>query len=305
MLIGFAAQLVDGSMGMGYGVTSSTLLLLAGFAPAVASASIHLAEVTTSVVSGIAHGRLGNVDRRMALLLALPGAAGAFVGATLLASLPADRVKPWVSAVLLALGFSILLRYARRRAPAATAPPGPLFLIGLGLGGGLLDAIGGGGWGPVVTTTLLARSAVLPRLVIGSVSLSEIAVAVAATAGFALTMGWETFAWQWVVALMAGGVVAAPVAAWTVRRVQRSTLGVMVGGTILLTNARYLLAWAGAAPLAAWAAYLAVGALTLTTLLSVRRSRRSPRVPLASPLDGGRRVAGEPVTARDRLAVGP
>lgn len=280
VLIGFAAQLVDGSMGMGYGVTSSTLLLLAGFAPATVSATVHLAEVASTVASGLAHRRLGNVDPRLVLALALPGAAGAFAGATFLSSVPGERIKPWVSAALLALGLSIVYRFARQWPQARPSRPlSAAVLLLLGLVGGFCDAAGGGGWGSIVTATLLARPAAAPAVVIGSVSMSEVAVTLAATAGFAWTLGTRAFALPWVAALVTGGVVAAPLAAWLVRRLARQPLGIMVGGTVALTNLRTLMRWSGAEPWLAWGSYAAVLFVTLWALLRVSGRPEATRDP--------------------------
>lgn len=269
------AQFVDGSMGMAYGVTSSSLLLLAGFSPAAASASLHLAEVATTIASGAAHHRLGNVNRSLALTLALPGAVGAFFGALLLSSIPGESVKPLVSALLLCLGLSILIRFSRRSTGSVPARPLPRWLLTpLGLVGGVMDALGGGGWGPIVTTTLLARSSVEPRTVVGSVNISESAVAIAATLGFALSMGINSFQLPWVLALMIGGALAAPLAAWIVGRVPQHILGISVGGVILLTNLRTLAGAVGASTGATLALYMAAVAITAAALtLGILRRR--------------------------------
>src|SRR5690606_17911802 len=156
---GFAAQLIDGALGMGYGVTSSSLLLTLGIAPALASASVHAGEVATTLVSGLAHWRFGNVDSRLVLYLGLPGAAGAFCGALLLSSLPLEAARVGVSAFLFLLGAVVLGRFLRPgpRRRVSSGPVSPRWIAPLGFIGGLLDASGGGGWGPVTTTTLIAR----------------------------------------------------------------------------------------------------------------------------------------------------
>lgn len=243
-LVGFAAQMVDGALGMGYGVTSSSLLIMNGILPAMASASVHMAEVVTTMASAVSHWRMRNVDHRIIKALVAPGAIGAFAGAVLLASLPGDIMKPYVAGVLFMLGVLILIRFARRQQipsiPGGIQTPGKRFLSGLGLVAGFLDATGGGGWGPVATTTLLARTATPPRQVIGSVDASETAVALAASLGFLITMGSDAFNVAWLLALMAGGVIAAPLAAWLVYRMPAHLLGVFVGGLIIATNVRTL-----------------------------------------------------------------
>jgi len=250
---GFVAQLIDGSLGMGYGVTSTTLLLTVGLTPALASASVHLAEIGTSGISGASHWRLGNVDFRVLLLLGIPGGVGAFLGAVVLSNLSLDAARPWVSVVLLVLGGVILFRFlhARRtnRAPAAlhdssprtdpAAPPSPLrsvLLAPLGIVGGFLDASGGGGWGPVTTSTLMASGRLRPRTIIGTVSGSEFIVSIAASVGFLLALGSSGIQWDIVAMLLIGGSIAAPISAWLVRHFDDRALGTAVGGLIILIN---------------------------------------------------------------------
>lgn len=242
-LAGLVAQLVDGSLGMGFGVTSSTFLVAAGIAPAMASASIHLAEVGTTLVSGVAHHRLGNVDWRTVAVLAVPGSVGAFAGAHLLVSLPAEVARPWVATLLFLLGVYVLWRFLSLggRRPEFSGRLSRRFLVPLGLAGGALDAVGGGGWGPVGTTALLSSGRLAPRLVVGSVSASEFMVALGGSIGFLMALGRAGVNWGFVAALLAGGMVAAPLAALLVRRLPARVLGVAAGGLILLTNSRTVL----------------------------------------------------------------
>lgn len=242
-LIGLLAQLVDGALGMAYGVTSTSLLLLFGLSPAAASASVHLAEVVTTAASGLSHWRFGNIDRHVVRTLVLPGSIGAFGGAYFLASVSGETIKPFVSAFLLALGAYILLRFLVAR-PGFRPKRGRVprrFLAPLGLFAGFADAVGGGGWGPITTPALMMRRDLEPRRVIGSVDTSEFAIALSATVGFALSMGFEPVHWLWVGALVLGGIIAAPIAAWLVKVMPSHVLGVLVGGVILLTNMRTLL----------------------------------------------------------------
>ncbi|MED1864395.1 sulfite exporter TauE/SafE family protein [Fictibacillus nanhaiensis] len=244
-LIGLFAQLIDGSLGMAYGVTSTSLLLVAGIAPAAASASVHLAEVVTTAASGASHIKFGNVDRQVVLRLILPGSIGAFVGACFLSNLPGDFIKPYISIFLIILGIYILYRFLFKLGEKKATTNGKPFtkkqLIPLGLLAGFLDATGGGGWGPVTTPVLMAKQDMKTRKVIGSVDTSEFAVAVSASIGFFIALGWEQVEWLWVGALMLGGVVAAPIAAWLVRLIPSHILGVLVGGLIIITNTRTLL----------------------------------------------------------------
>ncbi|SFI61899.1 sulfite exporter TauE/SafE family protein [Thermoflavimicrobium dichotomicum] len=247
-LIGFVAQLVDGALGMAYGVTSSSLLLIAGVAPAVASASVHMAEVVTTAASGISHLRFGNVDKQAVVRLVIPGSIGAFLGACFVSYLPGDVVKPYVSTFLLLLGFYVLFRFLMmKRITQEKNESKPLpkkerrFLATLGLVAGFVDSTGGGGWGPLTTPVLLSRKNTEARKVIGTVDTSEFAVAVSATLGFFISLGWEQIRWEWVIALMIGGIIAAPIAAWLVKLMPARILGVLVGGLIVITNLRNII----------------------------------------------------------------
>ena len=244
-LFGLIAQLVDGSLGMAYGATSATLLLAAGLNPAVASASVHLAEVGTTLVSGASHWRFGNVDWRLVLRLGVPGAIGAFVGASVLSSLSTEAAAPIMAAILLAIGVWLLLRFTNREAPSdaqiSRAPLPTRFLSPLGAVAGFIDATGGGGWGPVSTPALLVTARIEPRKAIGSVDTSEFIVALAASVGFLFALGREAVDLPIAGALLAGGLVAAPIAAWLVRHLPPRMLGASVGGLLVLTNLRSLL----------------------------------------------------------------
>lgn len=242
-LVGLAAQLVDGSLGMAYGVTSTTLLLAIGTNPAAASATVHLAEIGTTLASGLSHWRFGNVDWTVVRRIAIPGAIGAFTGATVLSMLSTDVAAPIMSGILLALGLYILARFTLRGMPRRNLgkPVRRRFLGPLGLLAGFVDATGGGGWGPVGTPALLASGRLEPRKVIGSIDTSEFIVAVAASIGFLVGLGSESIDSSWVAVLLLGGVIAAPIAAWLVRYVPPRILGSAVGGVIILTNIRTIL----------------------------------------------------------------
>lgn len=274
-LVGLAAQLVDGSLGMAYGVTSTSLLLAVGTAPAMASASVHLAEVGTTLASGASHWKFGNVDWRVVRRIAVPGAIGAFLGATVLSRLSTESAAPWMSGILLALGVYLLVRFTfgslRRRAGEVRSR----FLVPVGLFAGFVDASGGGGWGPVATPALLVDGRLEPRKVIGTVDTSEFAVAVAASLGFFLGLGSEVLDLQVVTALLAGGIVAAPIAAWLVRLVPPRLLGAAVGGLIVLTNTRTILRAADLEASLGWTAYpLVVVVWAAALVAAVTRHRR-------------------------------
>ena len=237
-IVGAVAQLVDGSLGMAYGVTSSTLLLATGVAPAAASAAVHFSEIGTTLVSGFSHHKLGNVDWRTVGIIAVPGGLGAFAGATFLSSIPGDTAKPWVAVLLLGLGAYVVYRFLALggRRPTFQGKLSAAFLAPLGVVAGLMDAIGGGGWGPVGTTSLLSSGRLEPRKVVGSIDTSEFVVAVGGSLGFLFALGRQGIDFQVAGALLVGGVVAAPFAAWLVRHLAPRVLGVAAGGLIVLTN---------------------------------------------------------------------
>jgi uncharacterized membrane protein YfcA len=283
-LVGLTAQLVDGALGMGYGVTSTTLLLLAGVAPAAASASVHLAEIGTTVASGVAHWRFGNVDWSVVRRIALPGALGAFAGATVLSGISTKLATPWMAGILLALGCYLLVRFSRPLRSRVRRPPRSRFLAPLGLVAGFVDATGGGGWGPVATPTLLVSGRMEPRKVVGSVDTSEFVVSAAASIGFLVGLGSEGFLLPMVAALLAGGLIAAPIAAWLVRVVPAQLLGAVVGGMIVLTNARTLMNVSDLVPAAlrpAGYGLVVVGWL-LAVVLAVKALRRAEAMPVSS-----------------------
>lgn len=283
-LTGLVAQFVDGALGMGFGVTSSTVLVTYGVAPAVASASIQLANVGTGVASGLSHHRFGNVSWPLVAKLGVPGAIGGFSGATVLSSLSGDWIVPAVAVVLLGLGTVVLVRSARgdltRRPEAQERTDGGLrrrFLTPLGLVGGFLNAIGGGGWGPVATPAIMASGRVEPRHVIGSVSAAEVMVTLAASVGFFFGLSGDGLEISLVLAMMAGGVAAAPFAAYVTGRMPPAKLGVWVGTFLLVLNSRTVLVELGAPP-----------ALTVTVLAAIATaglvvSRRTSRTTQLEP----------------------
>lgn len=235
--VGLCAQLVDGALGMAYGLVSSSVLLAFGVPPASASAAVHTAEVVTTGISGAAHARLGNVDRRLFLRLAIPGMVGGVIGAYVLTRIPGDAIKPFIYAYLFVLAVVILLRATGRRIPR-----GEVKRVGLlGFFAGLLDASGGGGWGPMATSTLLARGG-QARTSIGTVNAAEFVVTLAISITFLLNIGIQH--WQVVAGLLVGGAIAAPLAAYLVKHVpERAVLGA-VGVLILgISSYQVLHAW--------------------------------------------------------------
>lgn len=278
-VVGAIAQLIDGSLGMAYGVTSTTLLVAAGIAPAAASASVHFAEIGTTLASGFSHHKLGNVDWRIVRILAIPGALGAFAGATILSSLPADLAKPIVGVILLALGLYVLYRFLALggRRPEFRGRVRTGFLIPLGLVGGTLDSLGGGGWGPVGTTSLLSSGRVEPRKVVGSIDTSEFVVAVGGSLGFLVGLGAAGINWGYAAALLIGGVIVAPIAAWLVKHLPARVLGTAAGGLIVVTNARTLLVWADVSSAVVTPLLLALVAAWIAGIVwAVRAERNAP-----------------------------
>jgi uncharacterized protein len=229
--VGVIAQAVDGALGMAYGVTGSTFLLSAGASPAVASASVHIAEIFTTGVSGIAHAKLGNVNRKLFLRLLIPGTIGALVGVVLVTQISGKALKPWIAAYLLVIGVYILSKAFRQ---IKLRTDDPKHVGKLALFGGFVDSVGGGGWGPVVTSTLVGTGND-PRTTIGSVNFAEFFLTLATAAGFTLLAVQGT--WPVVAGLVVGGLFAAPFAALLVRKLSTRTLLVAVGVMITCLSA--------------------------------------------------------------------
>jgi uncharacterized protein len=230
ILIGFAAQLVDGALGMAYGQISSTLLISMGVPPAAASAGVHTAETFTTAVSGISHVAHRNVDWRLFVRIAVPGVIGGVMGAYVLTQIDASTAKPFVLAYLTALGLylfyrGVMHRHTERR-PRVVSP--------LGLVGGFLDAAGGGGWGGIVTSNLLVQGG-NPRKTIGTVNTAEFFLTVTISATFLATLGWKAFTYA-TLGLLIGGVLAAPFGAWIAKRVNPDVLLTFVGVLLTLTS---------------------------------------------------------------------
>ncbi len=236
VLVGFLAQLIDGSLGMAYGVSSNSFLLAVGIPPAAASASVHTAEIFTTAISGFSHWRFGNVDRKFVWGLLVPGVVGAAIGAYVLTSIDGNAIKPFIAVYLLIMGARILYK-AFTIAQAHEREPKPALLIPLGLVGGAFDALGGGGWGPIVTSTLISTGHT-PHKTIGSVNFSEFFVTLTAAVTFILTIGLTH--WKVILGLLLGGVIAAPLGAWLAKRIPAKFLMIIVGTLIILLQIRVL-----------------------------------------------------------------
>lgn len=238
-LVGSTAQLIDGSLGMGFGLTSSTLLVTLGASAAVASAAVHFAEIGTTLASGVSHWHAENIDKKILFRLAIPGGIGAFLGATFLSFIDLSSSKIFISTLLLFLGFLLLYRnvFKSQGQVNMVEITNPNFLTYLGFTGGFVDSSGGGGWGPIVTPTLITTTATEPRKVIGTVSAAEFVVALSASTGFLLQIGRIDIDWGIVGGLALGGVIAAPIAARLVGKLPARQLGIVVALAIIALNA--------------------------------------------------------------------
>lgn len=238
-LAGGLAQLVDGTLGMGFGVTSATVLLALGIAPATASAATHAAKIPTTFVSGISHWRAGNVDPQVLLRVALPGAVGGFLGAVILTSISLEAAKSSMAGLLLFFGVVILARFGfgLRIIPTPKSGHTARWLSPIGLLGGFVDATGGGGWGPVVTPSLMTVTRHEPRRVVGTTNAAEFVVALSVSTGFITGAAHQDIPWLPVIGLMVGGVIVAPIAARLAGRLPHAPMGAMVGGLVILVNA--------------------------------------------------------------------
>jgi len=280
-IVGFIAQLVDGSLGMAYGASSATLLLAVGVAPALASASVHLSEVATTLASGVSHWKFGNVDWGKFGWLTIPGALGAFGGALAVSAISAEAAAPFVALFLFLLGVYILSRFAFRRShrPVVAKPIARKFLSPLGLVAGFLDAAGGGGWGAINTSTLMSTGRMEPRKVVGTVDTSEFLVSVAASIGFFIALSFADIPWGIVAALLVGGVIAAPLAAFIVRLVAARILGTAVGAIILITNMKTFLEAVGVGGGTATVIYLLIAIVSVAAIafaIFVTRQEETP-----------------------------
>lgn len=238
ILTGFVAQMIDGALGMAYGVSSTTLLTSLGVPQKFASAAVHASEVVTTGISGFSHWRLGNVHFDLARRLVIPGVIGGVVGAYVLSSFEGAIIKPFVAAYLAIMGLIIIYRAFRRPAPREVRS----WLAPLALGGGFMDAVGGGGWGPIVTSTLVARGNA-PRFTVGSVNMTEFFVTLSQSITFVVALGSGEFLkyGNIILGLLIGGVVAAPLAAFAAKKLPHRPFMLLVGALIVALNVRTLI----------------------------------------------------------------
>lgn len=275
-IVGGIAQFVDGSLGMGFGVTSATLLTLLGYSAVAASAGTHAAKMGTTFVSGLAHWREGNVDWRVLLALAVPGTIGAFTGAVILTNVSLDGARIWMASILLILGISIIMRFAFGKTLIPRMKVRTRNLWPIGLFGGFVDATGGGGWGPVATPSMMTVTAHEPKKVVGTVNAAEFAVAVAASMGFLVGAKESQVPWGAVAGLIIGGMLVAPFAARFAGRAPVHSLGTLVGGMVLISNLAVIFKLTGMPGAVGAVIVAAVAAATMTLAWRVHRMDVKP-----------------------------
>ncbi|MHB1090912.1 MAG: sulfite exporter TauE/SafE family protein [Ilumatobacteraceae bacterium] len=276
-LVGALAQLIDGTLGMAFGITSSSLLVALSATPLAASVAVHFAELGTTFASGATHWRARNVDWRIVARLGIPGAVGAAIGATVLAQFSLADAKVWMSWLLLILGVVLIARFGlgKRLIPTVAGQPTSGLLVPLGAFAGFIDASGGGGWGPITTPTLLSVTSLEPRRVIGTVSASEFLVALAASGGFIGGSATSDLDWQVVAGLLLGGVLMAPFAAMLAGRLPHAPFGTLIGGIVVITNARTIMTTNNMSSTVIASVLIAVACLVVTlTVAAWRREHR-------------------------------
>jgi len=285
-LAGFLASFVDGALGMGFGPTSSSILFATGLSPAAVSTTVNLAKVATGISAALAHWRFRNIDRRLVLTLAIPGSLGALVGVTILASVDGDQLRPMLAGLLLLVALRMLARFSRVL-PKPTDSDDEGRLVFDSRGTSVAAATGGvtnglvGAWGPVVTPYLLHRG-IAPRFAIGSVNTAEVAVAIVASGSLLVSLGGSGVEPATVLAMLLGGVIASPIAAWSIRFLPARGLGLGVAALLLVTNLRELAGWADVGALR-WLAYAVVALATTAAALRPRWAERRALAPAPAP----------------------
>ncbi len=292
---GFAASMVDGALGMGFGPTSSSILLSTGLQPAAVSTTVNLAKVATGFAAGVSHWRFRNIDHKLVLQLAIPGAIGAVIGVTILSNVDGATLRPYLALMLTVVGLRILWRFSRPLPPATPTPDDEDFThdpdkmpefdrrgvevaaTAGGISNGMIGA-----WGPIVTPFLLHKG-LQPRFAIGSVNTAEVVVAMASVGSLLAAVGKGGLDVGVILAMLLGGVLAAPLAAMVIRYVPPRAMGVAVAGLLLLTNARELIPWLGIQEFR-WAAYASIVALVaLAGMMPRLLARRDADLLAADP----------------------
>jgi len=235
--VGFLAQVLDGALGMAYGTISNALLLSVGVPPAISSASVHFAEIFTTFLSGFSHLKLGNVDKNLFKKLLIPGVIGGVLGAYILTNIDGNKIKPFIGIYLLIMGIRILYKVTSMHKHSEEKITRRRHYSVLGLLGGFFDAIGGGGWGPIVTTTLVSDGK-NPRKTIGSVNAAEFFVTISEVMAFIALL--SQFNWSVIIGLIIGGSLAAPIAALITKKIPAKVLMISLGCIITFLSIRMI-----------------------------------------------------------------
>jgi uncharacterized membrane protein YfcA len=286
-LAGGLAQFIDGTLGMGFGVTSATVLLFMGVSPVTASAATHAAKLPTTLVSGLSHWRAGNVDLPVLVRVAGPGAIGGFLGAVVLTNISLASAKGWMSGLLIFFGLVIFARFGLgiRLIPTPRSGHKTRWLAPIGLVGGFVDATGGGGWGPVVTPSLMTVTRHEPRKVVGTTNAAEFVVAVSVSSGFLTGAAQHGIPWAPVIGLVLGGVLVAPYAARLAGRLPHAPMGTLVGALIVLVNAVTVVSSLGGLPW--WLDVPGIAAIVVAGVAVAHRAWRRERLAARTDTDGG------------------
>jgi hypothetical protein len=240
IIVGLAVGFVDSSLGMGYGVTATSVLITFGVAPAVASASIHTSEGFVDIFSAVAHWKFQNIETHLFLPLVVPGILGAAIGAALLSWVSTALAKPLIGIILLAMGLLILFRHVRNHVHFETISIPPRLVPLIGFFAALIDVTGGGGWGPICTPTFILNGTE-PRKAVGTVEATEPFISFTATLVFGILLGFETFLWNIVIPILLGGILLTPIAAWVTNRVPKKALGTLIGIWVTFLSVRMIL----------------------------------------------------------------
>ena len=285
-LAGGLAQFIDGTLGMGFGVTSATVLLFLGVSPLTASAATHAAKLPTTLVSGLSHWRAGNVDLPVLLRVALPGALGGFLGAVVLSNISLASAKAWMAGLLIFFGLVIFARFGfgMRLIPTPQGGHKARWLSPIGLVGGFVDATGGGGWGPVVTPSLMTVTRHEPRKVVGTTNAAEFVVAVSVSGGFLTGAAQHGIPWVPVIGLVLGGVLVAPYAARLAGRLPHAPMGTLVGALVVLVNAATVVSSLGGLPW--WLDFLGITGILLVAGAVARRAWSRERLAASTATNG-------------------
>jgi uncharacterized membrane protein YfcA len=277
-LAGGLAQFIDGTLGMGFGVTSATILLFLGISPVTASAATHAAKLPTTLVSGLSHWREGNVDVPVLLRVAVPGAVGGFLGAVVLTNISLESAKAGMSGLLIFFGLVIFTRFGLgiRLIPTPHSGHQAKWLSPIGLVGGFVDATGGGGWGPVVTPSLMTVTRHEPRKVVGTTNAAEFVVAVSVSSGFLTGAAQHGIPWLPVLGLVLGGVLVAPFAARLAGRMPHAPMGTLVGALVVLVNAVTVVDALGGLPW--WLDTIGIAAVMMVAGVVARRAWNRERL---------------------------